>query len=259
VRFSGESMTTSSNLPRVAVITPYYQETMEVLRKCHESVLGQTHPCVHFLVADGSPHTAVRNWSAEHIVLPRPHADNGNTPRGVGSLSAMKQGFDAIAYLDADNWYYPTHVESMVNLRMQKQVVVCTATRNIHRLDGSLMYTDNFESDGHNHVDTSCLFLTQTAFGILPLWIMMPSQLGPLCDRVIWQAIVARGLSHAQNPEPTVAFRTQYQVHYQYIKESPPPGTKTNAESTGQGARWWQSQPADVRKKWMRYFETPLP
>jgi glycosyltransferase involved in cell wall biosynthesis len=252
-------MSTSSNLLRVAVVTPYYQEALDVLWKCHESVLGQTYPCTHFLVADGSPHTTVRNWSAEHIVLSRPHRDNGNTPRGVGSFSAMNQGFDAIAYLDADNWFYPGHIEAMVKLHLHTEAMVCTATRTIHRIDGSMMYTDHFESDGRTHVDTSCLFLTRSGFGIVPLWAMMPAQLGPLCDRVVWHAIIARGFSHAHNPEPTVAFRTQYQVHYRNIGEPPPPGTKSNAESTGQAACWWQSQPAETRQKWNRYFETPLP
>ena len=249
-------MSVSTERLRVAVITPYYHEALEVLQKCHDSVREQTYPCVHFLVADGCAQAEVQNWSAERILLSRPHGDNGNTPRTVGSLSAMNLDFDAIAYLDADNWYYPAHIESMVMLHRQTGVCVCTATRNIHRLDGSFMYTDAYESDGHTHVDTSCLFLTRLAFEILPLWAMMPKQLGPVCDRVLWQAILARGFSHAHCPEPTVAFRTQYQVHYQNLREPAPPRTKTISESTGAAESWWQSMPADTRLKWQRYFST---
>jgi hypothetical protein len=166
----------------------------------------------------------------------------------------MNQGYDAVAYLDADNWYYPGHVEAMVNLHQRTGAAVCTAGRSIHRLDGSLMYVDAHESDGQKHVDTSCLFLTRTAFRVLPVWAMMPPQLAPAGDMVFWQAILARKLSHAHNRQPTVAFRTQYQVHYQNIGEPAPAGTKANADTTGAADRWWASLPAPEREEWSRYF-----
>ena len=150
---------------RVAVITPYYQEAEDILRTCYESVQQQSHTCTHYLVADGSPRADVLNWPAEHMVLPRPHRDVGNTPRAIGSLSAMNQGYDAITYLDADNWFYPDHIESMVNLHRQTGAVVCTASRTIHRLDGSLLYADERECDGRKFVDTNCFFLTHRPFG----------------------------------------------------------------------------------------------
>jgi hypothetical protein len=78
---------------RVAVITPYYQEALGVLEQCHVSVLNQTHPCVHFLVADGCSQPEGQKWSAEHIVLSRPHRDNGNTPRGIGVIVGDESGF----------------------------------------------------------------------------------------------------------------------------------------------------------------------
>jgi hypothetical protein len=247
-------MSTPTSPLRVAVITPYYQESLDVLRTCHESVLGQTYPCTHFLVSDGSPHAAVRDWTAEHILLGRPHGDVGNTPRAIGSFSAMNRDFDAIAYLDADNWYYPNHIESMVTLHQRTGAIVCSATRSIHRLDGSLMYTDTFECDGDGHVDTSCLFLLRPAFGVLPFWAMMPKQLGPTGDMIIWTAIRARGFLSAHHAEPTVAFRTQYQLHYQNVGESPPPETKSTADSTIGARSWWDSLPSEVRAMWHRYL-----
>ena len=241
---------------RVAVVTPYFRETLDVLRNCHESVRKQTYPCTHFLVADGNPSQEVAGWPVEHVILSKPHNDVGNTPRAIGSLSAMNQGYDAIACLDADNWYYPEHVESMVNLHRQTGAAVCTASRTIHRLDGSLMYADVNECDGQRHVDTSCLFFTRAAFRLLPIWAMMPPQLGAIGDTVMFQAILARRLPRAHNPQPTVAFRTQYQVHYWNIGEPAPPGTKSNAESTGQAVAWWNALPEAVRNDWTRYFGT---
>ena len=239
---------------RVAVVTPYYSESLDVLQRCHESVKAQNYSCSHILVADGNPNSAVSGWPVEHITLPRAHADNGNTPRAIGSLMAMNQNYDAIAYLDADNWFHSTHIAAMVGLHRKTGALVCTASRNLHRLDGSLMGADLHESDGETHVDTSCLFITKGAFEILPLWAMMPRALAPICDRVFWQAIRGRGFSRAHLKDPTVAFSTQYKVHYENLSEEPPPHTKSNAESTGKAFQWWGSLSEGERQEWHKYL-----
>jgi hypothetical protein len=239
---------------RVAVVTPYCHEPNDVLRHCHESVCRQTFPCTHLMVADGPPCAEVAHWDVEHLTLPGPHHDVGNTARGLGALSAMNRGYDAIAFLDADNWYYPDHIESMIVLHRRTGAAVCTASRTIHRSDGSLMYTDLHDCDGKNHVDTSCFFVLRAAFRILPLWVMMPTPLGPIGDRVFWQAIVARQIPHAHHTRPSVAFRTRYQAHYANLGEAAPPGSKSNAESTGKAIAWWNALPEDVRHEWIRYF-----
>src|SRR5262249_19239467 len=154
----GKSMGAPTPL-RVAVITPYYREPTEVLRHCHESVLRQTFPCTHLMAADGHPREDVSRWAVEHIILPGPHHDCGNTARGLRALSAMNRGYDAVAFLDADNWYHPDHIESMVDLHRRTGAAVCTASRTIHRADGSLMCAGGEESDGESHVDTSCFFI----------------------------------------------------------------------------------------------------
>lgn len=242
---------TSQTEFRVAVITPYFQESADVLRQCLASVAEQTYGCTHFLVADGHPQEVVANAPVEQIILPCGHGDGGNIARAVGSASAMSRGFDAIAYLDADNWFYANHIESMVALHRSTWAAVCSATRTIHRLDGARMFQDQ-ESDGARHIDTSCLFLTRMAFVVLPVWAMMPPQFGPICDRVIWAWLRTHRFVTAHNPIPTVAFRSQYQVHYQSIGEAPPPGAKSNAQSTELAMRWWRSQSPDERARWSR-------
>ncbi len=243
---------------KVAVVTPYFEETLAVLSVCHESVLGQTHACTHFLVSDGSPQCAeIQGWSARHVSLGAPHRDGGNTPRGVGSMLAMSEEFDAIAYLDADNWYEPSHIEAMVKLQRETGAEICTAARSLHRTDGSLMYVDLLESDGKHHVDTSCLFLTRSAFGLLPLWSMMPRELGPRCDQVFWLAIQAQKFRCAHAKEATVAYRTRYDIHYKNMREPPPPDVKRTADFLQVGA-WWASLPAEAKDRWHRYFTTRL-
>jgi hypothetical protein len=168
----------------------------------------------------------------------------------------MNQGYDAIAYLDADNWFYPHHIQSMVSLHYQTAAAVCTAARTIHRVEGTLLYADRSESDGRVHVDTSCLFLTRSAFRVLPLWAMMPPQMGPCCDRIIWRSILARHLTHAHNPEPTVAFRSRYEWHYNVAGESLPQGIISNSENTKKALEWWEALPENIRNDWLMYFSS---
>jgi hypothetical protein len=191
----------------------------------------------------------------EHIELPRAHADYGNTPRTIGSLSANSQGYDAIAYLDADNWLYPDHLGAMVELHERTGAQLCTATRTIHRVDGSLMFVDR-ESDGVKHVDTNCLFLTRPLFRLITLWAMMPIELAPHCDRIFWQAVLVRDPRRAHHEQPTVAYRTRHRVHYQRLGEAPPEGSVHLPDLPNHPNVWWSNQSEQVRKDWLRYFAT---
>jgi hypothetical protein len=237
---------------RVAVITPYYTEREDVLRQCHESVLAQSHAARHFMVADGHPSAAVAAWDVEHIILPRAHGDNGNTPRAIGSLSAISQDFDAIAYLDADNWFRWDHIARMAGL-CAGGAVICTSNRTLHRLDGSLLYCD-LTNDGEAHIDTSCIFLGRRAFRLVPLWSLMPRQLSPQCDRVFWLGCRGSNLPRAHSRETTVAFRTRYAAHYEYCRETPPPGAVTTKEINAP-IGWWFAQNAEYRGDWLSYFQ----
>src|SRR5262245_25755535 len=124
---------------RIAVITPYYKEPTEVLYQCHASVLQQEVPCDHFMVADGFPNPEVANWKVRHVILPTAHADVGNMPRSVGSLLADSEGYDFIAHLDADNWYQPNHVSSLLKLHEETKAPVCCSWRTYQRPDGSML------------------------------------------------------------------------------------------------------------------------
>ena len=41
-----------------AVITPYHQESLKILERCHHSVRAQLTDATHILVADGSSRSA---------------------------------------------------------------------------------------------------------------------------------------------------------------------------------------------------------
>lgn len=214
---------------RVAVITPYCTESNEILAKCHGSVMSQSHAVRHVMVADGPPNPRVQSWDVDHIALPRLHHDNGNLGRCIGALHAKSEGYDAVAFLDADNWYRPEHIALMVGLQRSTGAQVCTAARSLYRLDGSLMREVDAESDGSGFADTSCMFIHSSGYETLPLWAQMPIEMSPVCDRVVWMAILLRGLRRAHSPLQTVAFRTRYAHAYRSMGETPPAEAKEDS------------------------------
>lgn len=223
---------------RVAVVTPYFRERDDVLRQCLDSVAAQTGPVAHILVADGFPQDWASRAVSHHIVLPGSgHGDNGNLARAVGTAIAVAEGFDAVALLDADNWYQPDHISSLLALHRQTGAAICTAARSLHRMDGSLLAAHDRESDGVGFADTSCLFYLRQAFGLLPLWGQMP-QFGPINDRVMWAAIQSRKIATAHSGLPTMAFRTCYCAHYRHAGEVPPPDCKAQGMIEQQIAAW---------------------
>lgn len=201
---------------RVAVVTPYYNETGEQLTRCMESVAKQTHANVtHIMVSDGSPTRWRWRGKYDHIVLPYSHSDAGATPRAIGALSAFSKGFDAVSFLDADNWYEPNHVEAMVSTMLAGKVDAVVATRTIHGLDGEALYVDRIESNGENMVDTNCMFLSSRTCYFMSFWITEPSH-RLVSDRVFWQACVSNGISVARCEIPTVAYVSKWAWHYHH-------------------------------------------
>lgn len=202
---------------RVAVITPYYLESIEILKQCHKSVLLQGANVTHFMIADGHPNDEVDDWDTVHIRLQKGHADNGNTPRAVGSVLAQSEGFDYIAYLDADNWFHQGHLSSLIELQETEGSDVCCSMRTFHNLEGVEMVglLDPVD-ESRTHVDTSCFLIHKTAFRFcVPIWANMPKQLSPICDKVFYAGIQHYKLHVSHSTLRTLAFRTQYLFHYQ--------------------------------------------
>jgi glycosyltransferase involved in cell wall biosynthesis len=211
---------------RIAVITPYYETPPDWFAQCLDSVVAQTLPCTHIVIADGIADPLVDDYPVQHIVLDTNHGDYGNTPRGIGSVSAMGQGFDAIAYLDADNWITPDHLERLVSASEQAgNTAIASCARNLVRLDGSLLQRCP-EVDGEAFVDTSCLFLRRPAFSVIPVWWLTPAKYRWVGDRVLWQHIVKMKLPRVHSSHPTLQYRTSFKSHYRRMGEEPPEGTR---------------------------------
>ena len=200
---------------RVAVVTPYYKDTVAQLERCMRSVQAQTYGATHIMVADGHPQTFDPAAFFQHITLPYSHKDAGATPRAIGALSAFSQGFDAVAFLDADNWYAPHHIDTMINVAKVSNADAVVATRTIHALDGTPMYVDRVESNGENMVDTNSWFILRKAMHIMPAWIVDPGQ-RLWSDRHFTKAMFASGIGIVRSDEPTVAYATKWAWHYKH-------------------------------------------
>jgi glycosyltransferase involved in cell wall biosynthesis len=202
------------NNMKVAIVTPYFQESIEKLDRCHRSVIEQTHNSVHFLIADGFPRPELDDWDCEHIKLSTSHRDNGNTPRTIGAISALNQGFEAISFLDADNWLAPHHIELALTKQQQGNYDAIFTRRFIVSVDGRIAPREDPEDTKNSHADTSCFVMFAPAAFLLPMWAMMPQYTSPICDRIMFFLVKKHGLNYGWTNEQTVYFESHYRSHH---------------------------------------------
>lgn len=199
---------------RVAVVTPYHRESLPTLRRAHESVRRQTHACTHIFVADGHPRRGMDDWDALHIKLPEAHGDYGNTPRAIGGISALNRGYDAVAYLDADNWYAPDHIESLVRFCEAESLAVAFSDRQIVLSTGELCPFVDRDEHERQHVDTNCFLITSRAAFLLPMWAMMNPELSAAGDRAMLAIIRRRAVPHGWTGRQTLFYESRWPGHF---------------------------------------------
>ena len=185
---------------RIAVVTPYYQESTDILRRCHDSVVAQTHAVTHIMLADGHPNDTVDGWDALHVRLPGSQ-DTGDTPRAIGALLASSMSSDAISLLDADNWFEPEHIANLQALHQQTGAQVVTCARTLRREDGSVLGLCD-ESDGQGFNYTNCYLIHSSAFYIFSTWGFKRKDLSVYGDRIFWNNLLRAGVSRAHSHSP---------------------------------------------------------
>ncbi|MDO6351161.1 glycosyltransferase family 2 protein [Synechococcus sp. YX-04-1] len=224
-------------LPRVAVITPYYKEPLAQLRQCHDSVLAQSEPCMHVLVADGHPRRRINHWRAEHVRLPSSHGDIGSTPRLVGSYHAIGLGVDAVAFLDADNWYGPDHVSSMLKAMDQHQADFISSSRTLCRLDGTVMGPCPL-TNPDRFIDTNAMLFGRGAFPLLHQWVLMPPYGHLIGDRIMLHHLKSAGLKRQHLNQGSVFYRCAKEGLYRQLNESIPEGVQPRPDYETSFRQW---------------------
>jgi glycosyltransferase involved in cell wall biosynthesis len=215
-------------IPKIFVVTPYYKESLEFLKRCHDSVISQQgakYDVTHIMVADGFARPEIDDWPVSHVKLPSAHRDYGNTPRAVGGMLAQAEGADFIAYLDADNWFDPSHLASMLRCQQESGAHVVCCMREFYDLSGQRMAIAEADENAQQHVDTSCLLIERSAFSINNFW-MMPIQLSSIGDRIVFKGIINSRYRLAFTNKRTVSYTTLWDVHYKSIGQAPPPDAK---------------------------------
>jgi len=205
----------------IAVITPYYKEPLTKLWRCHQSIMRQGPNVRHYMIADGFPQVELKQWNITHIELPQAHSDNGNTPRGIGGMLAFAQGFDAVTYLDADNWFGDTHIQSMQQTQHHTGASVVCSWRTVVLPDGTVVEQLDPEDRKKTHVDTSCFMITREVAFLASLWAKMPQTLGPICDRIFLGAASEADPNLAWTHKQTVFFESNYMLHYKMAGKAP--------------------------------------
>jgi glycosyltransferase involved in cell wall biosynthesis len=227
---------------RVAVVTPYFKEPRAWLQRCIDSVRAQTLACEHLLIADGHAQDWLDDTGVRHLRLDRCHADYGNTPRSVGAQLMVSEGFDAVAFLDADNAFDPGHVASCVDRAEATGADYVAARRRFVREDGSELPYRSREDESGAHVDTSCLFLLFGAFHALPRWGLMPKPMSILGDRYFLRSLREEGLREARLDQPTVSYQCGFADVYRAVGETPPAFAKDGL-------------PVDRLSQWLRRLQ----
>lgn len=204
---------------KLAVVTPYWKETPETLSRCMETVRQQTVAATHYLVADGVPQSLPESPSIVHVILPENIGNSGATPRGIGAQLAFNDGFDAVAFIDADNWLEPDHLEKAALLLERDNLDVVFARRNIIFPDGERLMVEDKQDE--THVDTNCYIISRRAAFLAIVWEMWPREFGTGEDRMMFMVIRHFGLRTAWLDAPTVWYETNWRVHYDLANKKP--------------------------------------
>lgn len=217
---------------RTVVVTPYFNTPPEWLVQCHASVRAQTVPTTHVLVCDGAKPSPLADFQGIHVILQRNYADYGNTPRLVGCYHAVATDADAIAFLDADNWYHNDHLEALLaHARAEGLDAVCSG-RMLHRLDGSPMIRCP-HVDGVRLIDTNCMVILRPAFQHMLGWVMGAQDQAGVTDQVVWRYLQSQRMRTGFLDRASIAYRTRHRVHYEIAGEAPPPDAITRPDPHG--------------------------
>jgi hypothetical protein len=218
---------------KICVVTPYFGTPLDWVIQAHDSVLAQSIPAWHILVCDGSEPAQIPSFRGTHILLGRNYRDYGNTPRLIGCYNAITQDADAIAFLDADNWFQPDHLESLRDYALANDLDACSSARMLNRPDGSFLAKCPVVN-GRPFIDTSCLLVMRAAFPHLIAWVLQAQDTAAVMDQEVWKHMYKMGVRLGFLDRPSVSYRTRHASHYRLAGEVPPPDAIDRRDTHGE-------------------------
>lgn len=223
--------------PRILVVSPCWWESRAEIERCIASVAAQTLRADHLIVTDGDPprFAWLGKEPVRHLPLDTNHANSGNTPRAVGAALGIAEGYDAIALLDADNWFEPAHLELCHALAASRPCDYVTTSR--HLVDEAGNRLPLAEDPPETHVDTNVLYLLPASYPVLGVWGQIPPQIAIGGDRFFYAALRARRLRRLHTLTKTVNYVLRLPGAYASIGR-PMPGNVRSAPDWPGIARW---------------------
>jgi glycosyltransferase involved in cell wall biosynthesis len=225
------SIALRENTAKFAIVTAYFKEEKYLLERCLRSVRQQSVAADHIVIADGAPQAWLDEAHVRHITLDRSHGDYGNTARGVGALLAVAEDYDAIGFLDADNWLELDHIAQCLAAAATVSGEPCDyviAQRNHKRPDETTIAVD--DEPIIEHVDTNCFFFLPGAYHMIQRFAMIPKQLSIIGDRLFYKQLQAQQLRAAIVPVKTVNYQCMWESIYRSVSETPPDGAKPGVD-----------------------------
>jgi glycosyltransferase involved in cell wall biosynthesis len=204
--------------PLVTVITP--TTGAPYLRQAIESVKNQTYDNIqHLVVVDGQPKGRViaKEYPYIYVIdLPYPTGtDRFNGHRIYGASVYLAKG-DLVCFLDEDNYYDTTHIESLVDV-IQRGNDWAFSLRKIVDKESNYVCLDDCESlgkwescIGDYFVDVGCFFLPKMlAIQTSPIWYRKAREPGvPEVDRMMTHVLRNNNLKYDTNGDYTLNYRT---------------------------------------------------
>jgi hypothetical protein len=157
------------------------------------SVAEQTYTSVeHLVVVDGAEcQDSVLNGLEECstlkrepllLTLPVRTGKNGWLGHRIYAAIPCLLDSDFVCFLDQDNWFEPTHIESLISLVLASGCQAAYALRRIHDQSGAFICNDDCQSLGplecsydnpnERHIDTNCWLLpTRVAVDLARHWL----------------------------------------------------------------------------------------
>jgi len=253
---------------KVAIITPYRNESRDILTGCIESVASQTVSADQIIVCDGAVPSWLDDVSPRHphlrtITLDIAHTDHGETPRFVGFLAAAGDGYEAIAFLDPDHRVTPDHIATCITAATGETgpVDLVIPCRELHRPDGSVLPIESEEIDG-GYLDVNCHVLFPGAYGAIATW--GTSRKPAARDdhgHVYLYNLGSERLRARSTDIPTVWTTCRAESVYRFIDETPPDDVQPVIDSPiwllgdGRSGTTWLFELLNYHSRYRAFFE----
>ena len=142
-----------------------------------------------------------------------------------------------MAFLDADNWYGPDHIATLLAAMEREQADFVSSSRTLCRLDGSVMGPCPL-TDPERFIDTNAMLLGRGAFPLLHHWVLMPDYGHLIGDRVMLHHLKRSGLKRHHLDQASVFYRCAKEGLYRQMGETIPAGVQPRPDYEASFRQW---------------------